>query len=263
MNAGGAPPARTDPLPLPASLSSLVPFLAELRDAIVAFGPTGRWLYGNPSFNGLVGPVVPDGREASDASDGSAPSWVSPESAERWRFFFEMHRTGRAVELGLGPVDIDIVTPSKSRRPATVLWDRVVSPDGDILTMLGLIRPRPEHDAPEVPDLTSIFQDLAATLDRLSQASSLTRGDNHRSGPNDPLNGHPIDGSAPTPHLAELSPREAEILSHMLAGQRVSTTARELYLSEHTVRNHLKRIYRKLGVHSLGELRERHTTAVP
>ena len=36
-----------------------------------------------------------------------------------------------------------------------------------------------------------------------------------------------------------------------------ATTARALFLSEHTVRNYVKRSYCKLGVHSLGELRER------
>lgn len=63
------------------------------------------------------------------------------------------------------------------------------------------------------------------------------------------------------PELAEriagLSGREREILYHMMGGKRVATTAQVLYLSEHTVRNYLKRIYHKLGVHSLGELRER------
>ncbi len=53
-----------------------------------------------------------------------------------------------------------------------------------------------------------------------------------------------------------LSLREREILHLVLNGNRVSTIAAGLFLSENTVRNHLKRIYRKIGVNSLGELRE-------
>lgn len=53
-----------------------------------------------------------------------------------------------------------------------------------------------------------------------------------------------------------LSKREREIFDLIIDGNRVATVASELYLSEHTVRNYLKRIYQKLDVHSLGELRE-------
>jgi DNA-binding CsgD family transcriptional regulator len=55
---------------------------------------------------------------------------------------------------------------------------------------------------------------------------------------------------------SELSRREQEILHFVLDGKRVGTIAATLFLSENTVRNHLKRIYKKLGVRSLGELRE-------
>ena len=50
--------------------------------------------------------------------------------------------------------------------------------------------------------------------------------------------------------LEQLSPREQEILQHLYARYRVSTIAQMLYLSPHTVRNHLKSIYRKLRVKS-------------
>lgn len=59
--------------------------------------------------------------------------------------------------------------------------------------------------------------------------------------------------------LGDLSEREREVLAHLVEGQRIATIAQQLYLSEHTVRNHLKAIYRKLGFHSLAELRERLT----
>ena len=63
------------------------------------------------------------------------------------------------------------------------------------------------------------------------------------------------DPSTPS-RLDSLSDRERDILRGLLEGKRTATMARELFLSEHTIRNHLKHIYRKVGVHSLGELRE-------
>jgi DNA-binding CsgD family transcriptional regulator len=63
-------------------------------------------------------------------------------------------------------------------------------------------------------------------------------------------------GDVTTRGSTNLTEREAAVLAQTLAGKRVQTIAATLFLSEHTVRNTLKRIYRKLGVHSTAELRE-------
>lgn len=57
--------------------------------------------------------------------------------------------------------------------------------------------------------------------------------------------------------LASLSPREEEVLRHLLEGYRVGTIARKLFISPHTVRNHLKKIFAKLEVRSQTELMEK------
>ncbi len=54
--------------------------------------------------------------------------------------------------------------------------------------------------------------------------------------------------------LEQLSPREREILEAVAAGKRVGAIARAFTISPYTVRNHLKAIFRKLGVHSQVEL---------
>ena len=58
------------------------------------------------------------------------------------------------------------------------------------------------------------------------------------------------------PGLSDLSTRQWEVVTRLLRGERVSTIAREMYLSPSTVRNHLAAIYRKVGVRSQAELLE-------
>lgn len=54
-----------------------------------------------------------------------------------------------------------------------------------------------------------------------------------------------------------LSPREREVVEHLISHRRVWRVARVLHISEHTVRNHLKSIFCKLDVHSQDELLDR------
>ena len=51
-----------------------------------------------------------------------------------------------------------------------------------------------------------------------------------------------------------LSPREREIARHLIEGGNAKTIARSLSISPGTARNHIKQVYRKLGVHSQVEL---------
>jgi DNA-binding CsgD family transcriptional regulator len=55
----------------------------------------------------------------------------------------------------------------------------------------------------------------------------------------------------------DLSARENEIARRLLAGQRVPTIARELFISASTVRNHLSGIFRRFGVHSQADFIEK------
>jgi DNA-binding CsgD family transcriptional regulator len=61
-------------------------------------------------------------------------------------------------------------------------------------------------------------------------------------------------GSGPDPNLHGLSRRQSDILRRLARGQRVPAIARDLVLSQSTVRNHLCALYRKIGVHSQSEL---------
>ena len=54
--------------------------------------------------------------------------------------------------------------------------------------------------------------------------------------------------------MSLLSPREREVLTRLLRSYNPQQVAETLDISVNTVRNHLKNVYRKLGVHSREEL---------
>ena len=56
------------------------------------------------------------------------------------------------------------------------------------------------------------------------------------------------------PQLAQLTSRQWEVLVRLLRGDRVSTIARDLFVGQSTVRNHLSTIFQLFGVHSQAEL---------
>jgi DNA-binding CsgD family transcriptional regulator len=56
-------------------------------------------------------------------------------------------------------------------------------------------------------------------------------------------------GRVPGPDLG-LSARESEIMSLIAGGNTNGEIAAHLFLAEKTVKNHVRRIYSKLGVHS-------------
>jgi DNA-binding CsgD family transcriptional regulator len=59
------------------------------------------------------------------------------------------------------------------------------------------------------------------------------------------------------PDLGGLSEREKEVLTQLVSGDRVPDIAAALHISQNTVRNHLKSIFRKVGVGGQGELIQR------
>jgi DNA-binding NarL/FixJ family response regulator len=58
----------------------------------------------------------------------------------------------------------------------------------------------------------------------------------------------PPPSTTTPPQLEELTPREVEVLQHIAGGQSNAEIARELFLSEDTVKTHASRIFMKLGL---------------
>jgi len=68
------------------------------------------------------------------------------------------------------------------------------------------------------------------------------------------LSTRPREAVGPQISLDSLSPREREIVETLLDHGSVAGVASSLHISLHRVRNHLKSIFRRLGVHSQVEL---------
>jgi len=94
----------------------------------------------------------------------------------------------------------------------------------------------------DLPHTTSLRGSLGRITRELEMLSLLANALNPRT----PLLDHPS--------LALVSPREREVLAHLLRGLRVKTIAKALHVSPHTVRNHLKAVFQKLDVNSQAEL---------
>ncbi len=62
------------------------------------------------------------------------------------------------------------------------------------------------------------------------------------------------DDPLPSPRLSRLSARERQIAGLLINGGCAKSISRSLSISSGTVRNHIKKVYRKLGIHSQVEL---------
>ena len=59
-----------------------------------------------------------------------------------------------------------------------------------------------------------------------------------------------VDEDPPPPAHPSLTPRQAEVLRMLAQGYSTAQIAEELHLSTETVRNHIRRLFQALGVHS-------------
>jgi two-component system nitrate/nitrite response regulator NarL len=93
-----------------------------------------------------------------------------------------------------------------------------------------------------VPALEATVRgDHVVAKEMVGSLARLVQGDNSQAAPARP---------ASAGMLAELTPRELEILRHVAEGQSNKIIARALSITDGTVKLHVKSILRKLGVHS-------------
>jgi PAS domain S-box-containing protein len=185
----------------------------------------------------------------------------------QWLSYAREELLGRPVEV-LFPPELSEVTRSEVRAteagdmrarlsalqrkdsttlPVVIIPQAFEDEDGkfagivSVVVDLGTIQTAKRVGAAPVEGLGARLDQIAEELHSLSLSATLTA---------------PASVPLSHPDLAELSRREVEVLGHLVAGERVASIAAELHISPHTVRNHLKSMFRKLDVSTQTELIE-------
>ena len=218
--------------------------LEAMSDGVLITDENGKCTYSNPALNDMVGVKACDPTATEEA-----PDWISLAHQHEYRRFITRALNGRIP-----------------RRPQSVNWNLLhkgeqVAATAKIIPMhngsgpsaalLWIFSPAPgETRTIQDPRKRELEDAMRRISDELSRVGMST--------------GASVQEPAPShPDLDLLSRRERDVVTHLLQGHRVVSIAELLEVSEHTVRNHLKSIFRKLGVHSQAELVDRlHSVSV-
>jgi DNA-binding CsgD family transcriptional regulator/PAS domain-containing protein len=169
---------------------------------------------------------------------------------------------GTPLQALVHPDDVSLLVValgrSSAERRANATRVRVRGRDGDWTPVRLAVSPLCDHIPPRLAVALSWLPSGDDGQDPDDRASRLEGHlwrialELQAAGINDPARsgqGWPAD-----PGLRGLSRRQSEILRRLSRGERVAGIARDLFVSQSTVRNHLSAIYRRLGVHSQSEL---------
>lgn len=212
--------------------------LIAMSDGVLITDETGRRTYANPALGDLVG-----SEPCSPANDAGAPAWIEESQHDRYLDYLSRAQNGELTQEVLS-LEWTLVSSSGRRIPALMKLIPMKRANGGAVPVLWLVVPdrSPANGAvvrsQRERDLEDALTKVSAELSRVGVATEAQSS----------------QANLERPELSRLSPRERDVLEHLLDGHRVSTISQRLVVSEHTVRNHLKSMFRKLGVHSQPEL---------
>lgn len=202
-----------------------------VSDGVLITDAVGTRTYSNKALRDLLG------SDPTADAGSAAPDWLPPAHQERYHEVIA--RTARS-EPGDEIVVLEwaVVDASGRERPLIArLFPVRSSNGGDSAAVLWLMQP---VDTP-----TTGAAEWGAALERIAaEVARLGFGGSARA----VTVTHGYEGAE------RLTRRERDVVQCLLEGDRVVSIAERLDLSPHTVRNHLKSIFRKLGVHSQAEL---------
>lgn len=184
----------------------------------------------------------------------------------RWTGFTEAELLGQPAEV-LAPEELRELV--RDERRAVESGDQrarlcaLLRKDGT--TIPAVFLPHTVHDTDSKPiGGVSVIVELGAvqTAKPIGGSGDDLRSSLHRIGSELQRLSLSVDLGAPTlatdhPALKDLTEREFEVLARLISGARVPAIAKQLGISPHTVRNHLKSIYRKVGASDQSDLIER------
>lgn len=171
---------------------------------------------------------------------------------------------GRPVQEGVYPTDLPVYREhaEKAAQGATAPFEitmrarggsayRIhvqgipfISEDGTFAGGIGVAQPARLSRPPDISEIRRLSLLTAHYAGELHSLLSLESADAYRF-------------HTPTRVTPELSQRETEVCACLLQGLSAPTIAERLHVSPHTIRNHVKSIYRKLEVRSRAELMAR------
>jgi len=234
----------------PTSQLPLLPLLDVSSDAVLAFDMRRRRIYANNVYQRLSGRPVTMliGEHAPFPDWGPTTEESFAQGVRQAVSATTDGRTGHHVATG------EIVHVSGQAVPVTMDISVVLTEDETPVAVVATVKPRGR-----VPWLDRRKGDDAdERMVALEGALRMIAGEVARLGVA-PIGTPQIDSAAHG--RLGLSPQEWRIVQAILEGRRVASIARNLHLSEHTVRNHLKNIFRKVNVRSQAELVERFNPA--
>ncbi|HTZ45289.1 MAG TPA: PAS domain S-box protein [Jatrophihabitans sp.] len=209
---------------LESSSRMLAEFMDCALEGVWVIDPAGRTVIANARMAELLGV------EHARLLEGSVFDFIDPEAAE-----FIRHRLNHRATGAREQYECSLVRRDGARRWFQVSASPRYSKSGKYLGSIGMC-----HD---ITDRKLLERELG------------------RREPGAVTGARPADDT-PVPGLDRLSRREDEVVRMLLRGDRVPVIARQLFVSQSTVRNHLSSVFRKLRVTSQQELivllRERH-----
>lgn len=207
-----------------------------MSDGVLITDVRGQRSYSNRALNDLIG-----GDARDPIGSNEPPSWLPADQHDRYRSLVSSIRKGGLYDatLSLEWTVLSKSGPSRSVAIQIIPMNGSGSPVSALLWLIIASEPVPVAAGPA--RLAQLEESLRRIAGEVTRAGlDVARVVNTRSLDHD--------------ELASLSRREREVLGQLLEGHRVISIARELGVSEHTVRNHIKSMFRKVDVHSQAEL---------
>ena len=195
--------------------------------------PAGQLLCVGDAFAELVG------LRGEDWLDKPPPHpWWPPEDHDLARELGRLQAEGLSERLGVREFNVRLLHASGRRIPVR-LGHRVLKDERGRAALHVLTVLCEPDQTPASPEL--VLDQIRARVDELREILQRLEPE--------------LRAEDETPAVAAgLSGREREVCAQLVRGHAPRAIARELCISEHTVRNHAKAVYRKLGVHSRVEL---------
>ncbi len=211
--------------------------LEAVTDGVLITDEHGKCTYANPALDQIVGPPA-----CADMTPETAPSWIPPDCQRAYQRYINRAIGGRFGRETI-VTDWSLITAGGHQVRAQLKLIPMRNGNGHSTALMWIFSPTPMEPRLNGDGRRQALED---TLRRIA-------GELNKLGV--PMGGaEPVTSTAVAPELERLSRRERDVVNELLHGHRVVSIASRLDVSEHTVRNHLKSIFRKLEVHSQAEL---------